>query len=157
MRKQTIHDAAQDSSDAKQQWLDLKDLARVEISSENPAHPIEAALTPGAGPGWRAEQPGQQTIRLLFDAPQRLKHIRLLFEGNDCQRTQEFVLRWSPDRSQHYREIVRQQYNFSPPATIEECEDYDVALDGVTGLELRIIPDVSGGPTYASLAELRLA
>jgi hypothetical protein len=52
---------------------------------------------------------------------------------------------------------VRQQYNFSPPAAVHEVEDYDVDLDGVTALELRIMPDISGGSAQASLAQLRLA
>jgi hypothetical protein len=87
----------------------------------------------------------------------RLKRIHLVFQENEQERTQEFVLRWSPDRGQSYREIVRQQYNFSPPDAALEVEDYDVDLDAVTGLELRIVPDISGGSTRASLAQLRLA
>jgi hypothetical protein len=54
------------------------------------------------------------------------------------------------------REIVRQQYVFSPPATIQELEDYSVKLSGVIALELQIVPDISGGGAYASLAEMRL-
>jgi len=38
-----------------------------------------------------------------------------------------------------------------------ELEDYVVDLDGLTMLELSIIPDISGGETRASLAQLRLA
>jgi hypothetical protein len=52
---------------------------------------------------------------------------------------------------------VRQQYNFSPPGTVSEAEEYCVDLDGVRALELRIIPDVSGGDARASLKQLRLA
>jgi hypothetical protein len=81
----------------------------------------------------------------------------LLFQENERERTQQFVLRWSADAGQSYREIVRQQYNFSPPDTISESEDYTVALAGVTALELSIIPDISGGTARASLAQLRLA
>jgi hypothetical protein len=83
--------------------------------------------------------------------------MRLLFQEEERERTQQFVLRWSSDRGQSYREIVRQQYNFSPPGTTSECEDYTVDLDGVTALELSIVPDIGGGATRASLAELRLA
>jgi hypothetical protein len=66
------------------------------------------------------------------------------------------VLRWSPDADASYREIVRQQYNFSPPDTTRELEDYGVELDGLMMLELSIIPDLSGGETRASLAQFRL-
>ena len=135
-------------------WLDLERLAQVEITSEDADYPIESALIPGTGSGWRAAQPGEQTIRLLFDAPLRLKRIHLVFHEGERERTQEFVLRWSPDGGQSYREIVRQQYNFSPPEAVREVEDYDVDLDGVTALELRIEPDISGGSARASLAQL---
>ena len=156
MRKRINNQGAGSASLSNQQWLNVEHLAQVEVTSEAAAHPIESALIPGAGPGWRAEEPGQQTVRLLFDEPQRVRHIRLLFQEDERQRTQEFVLRWSSDGGQSYREIVRQQYNFSPPATTSEREDYDVNLDRVTALELAIVPDISGAPVCASLAELRL-
>jgi hypothetical protein len=56
-----------------------------------------------------------------------------------------------------YREIVRQQYNFSPPDATDEREDYTVDVEGLTNLELSIVPDISGGPERASLAQLRVA
>jgi hypothetical protein len=156
MRKRIIHQDTQRVSSSNQQWLNVEHLAQVEVSSEDTSHPIESALIPSAGPGWRAAQPGQQTIRLLFDQPQNVRHMRLLFQENERERTQQFVLRWSSDGGQSYREIVRQQYNFSPPRTTDECEDYDVELEGVTALELIIVPDISGVPVCASLAQLRL-
>jgi hypothetical protein len=67
------------------------------------------------------------------------------------------VLRWSAGGGRSFREVVRQQYNFSPAGATREAEDYEVALDGVTALELVITPDVSGGPARASLERLRLA
>jgi len=82
--------------------------------------------------------------------------MHLEFHEENMERTQQFVLRWSSNSGQSYQEIVRQQYNFSPPVTTSECEDYDVDLVGVTTLELNIIPDISGGPARASLAQLRL-
>jgi hypothetical protein len=50
-------------------WLDLQRLAEVELKSEEHSYPIDAALAPGAGPGWRAAQAGEQTIRLLLKSP----------------------------------------------------------------------------------------
>jgi hypothetical protein len=157
MRKRLIGHGAGEVAAAEPGWLNLEHLIQVEITSEDVDHPIESALLPGAGPGWRAAQPGEQTIRLLFDEPLRLKRIQLVFQEDKKERTQEFVLRWSPDGGQSYREIVRQQYNFSPPEALSEVEDYDVDLDGVTALELKIVPDISGGGAQASLAQLRLA
>src|SRR2546425_12703375 len=104
----------------------------------------------------RAADPGSQTIRLIFDQPQRLRRISLVFEENEIKRTQEYVLRWSPDGGRSFREIVRQQWNFSPPDTVREVEEYQVELSDVTTLELIIVPDNSGGAARASLKSLRL-
>ena len=159
MRKQIITQGSQESSSPEPtNWLYLGRLAQVEVTSEEAAHPIESALIPGTGLGWRAAESGEQTIRLLFDEPQRLRRIRLMFrEQMGGARTQEFVLSWSPGGGQPYREIVRQQYNFSPPGVNSEVEDYVVDLDGVTALKLVIIPDMSGGNACASLEQLRVA
>jgi hypothetical protein len=157
MRKRIIGNGPGEVADAEPDWMDLEHLAQVEITSEEVDYPIESALIPRMGPGWRAAQPGEQTIRLQFDEPLRIKWIRLVFHEDEQERTQELVLRWSPDGGQSYREIVRQQYNFSPPGAERELEDYEVDLDEVTALELRIVPDISGGSAQASLAQLRIA
>lgn len=158
MRKKIIQEGTQGTSTADDQdWLDLEHLAQAELTSEEAEYPIESALISGTGPGWRAQQPGKQTIRLLFDRPQRIRRIHLVFREDERGRTQEFVLRWSRDGGASYREIVRQQYNFSPPSLTRELEDYAVDIDGLTILELSIVPDISGGDTRASLAQLRLA
>ena len=157
MRKRTINSGAEAVSPSGDVWLDLERLAQVEITSESAEHPIESALIPDRGPGWRAAQPGKQTIRLIFDQPVSLGRILLRFEEEKQGRTQEFVLRWLPKGQQSRREIVRQQFTFSPPATNQEIEDYSVKLDGVIALELEIVPDISGGGASASLAQMRLA
>src|SRR5438034_6060738 len=155
MRKRISSRPQRESPSANTGWLDLEALARVEVTSEDAAHPIESALLPVGATGWRAESPGEQTIRLLFEAPQRLRRIRLLFREE--ARTQEFVLRWSPTADGSLRDIVRQQYHFSPSGATEEIEDYRVELEDVVALEVTIVPNISGGDAYASLAELRLA
>jgi hypothetical protein len=157
MRKRLIKPRPADVRAGEHYWLDLERLAQVEITSEDADFPIESALIPGAGSGWRAAHPGEQTIRLLFDEPLKIQRVRLVFHEDEHERTQEFVLQWSPDGGKSYREIVRQQYNFSPPETARQSEDYDLNLDGVTALELMIVPDISGGEAKASLAQLRVA
>ena len=138
-------------------WLDLDRAASVEVTSEEKDYNIESALVSGGTQGWRAASPGTQTIRLLFDQPQRLRRISLVFEESETERTQEFVLRWSPDGGHSFREIVRQQWNFSPPNTIREVEEYRVEISDVTVLELVIVPDISRGTTRASLKSLRVS
>ena len=153
MRKRII----EHQQETGQDWLNLEELAEVEITSEDPDHPIESALLPGGASGWRAAGPGKQTIRLLFVHPLRLRRIWLNFVEPVTERTQEYVLRWSPDGGQSFREIVRQQWNFSPQGTSSETEDHHVELPAVTVLELIIIPDIGGKDAIASLAQLRLA
>ena len=115
MRKRIIDPGPGEVAAAEPGWIELERLAQVEITSEDVDYPIESALIPPRGLGWRAAQPGEQTIRLRFDEPLTIKRIRLVFHEDEQERTQEFVLRWSPDGGQSYRGIVRQQYNFSPP------------------------------------------
>ena len=157
MRKRIITPVQQETASLDQDWLNMEGLAEVEITSEDAAHPIESALLPGRASGWRAAGPGKQTIRLLFANPQRLRRIWLNFVEPRTERTQEYVLRWSPDGGQSFREIVRQQWNFNPQGATSETEDLHVELPAVTVLELSIIPDISGGNAFASLAQLRLA
>ena len=157
MRKLIVNRGSHSVSDTNQNWLDLEPVAQVEITSEAVGHPIELALIPGRGSEWRAAQPGEQIIRILFDKPLKIRRIHLLFCEDQLERTQEFVLCWSANRSESCKEIVRQQYNFSPLGATREMEDYRIDLDGVTALELRILPDIRGVGGYASLAELFLA
>ena len=155
MRKRLIPHP-RDVSAASQPWLDVAALAQVELTSEDPACPIDAALRPSPTPGWRASEPGAQRIRLVFDHPQALHRLRLVFAEPQQARTQEFVVRWSTDGGQSYREVVRQQYTFSPPGTVHEVEEYQVPLQGVTHVEICIVPDIQGGDAYATLEEMRL-
>ena len=156
MRKRITSQSQRERPSANSGWLDLEALVRVEVTSEDAAHPIESALLTMGATGWRAESPGEQTIRLLFEVPQRLSRIRLLFREEKDERTQQFVLRWSPTADGSSRDVVRQQYHFSPSGATEEFEEYRVELEDVAALELTIIPNLSGG-SYASLAQLRLA
>jgi hypothetical protein len=156
MRKRIINSPPQSPLPADETWLELEEIAQVEITSEESSRPVEGALLLNSNSGWRAAHPGEQTLRLVFDEPMRIRRIRLVFVETERERTQEFVLRWSPDGGRSFREIVRQQWNFSPPDSARELEDYGVELDGVMMLELSITPDKSGGGARASLEQLRL-
>jgi hypothetical protein len=156
MRKRQISPTPPSIPPSGQVWLDMDSAASVEVTSEENGYPIESALL-GVEGGWRAANSGTQTIRLIFDEPQKLRRIWLVFEDSENVRTQEFVLRWSSDNGNSFREIVRQQWNFSPPDSIREAEDYAVELSAVRALELIIVPDKSDGAARASLASLRLA
>jgi hypothetical protein len=156
MQKRLVQAPVQDRV-AEGTWLELGDMAQVELTSEDPTHPIEGALLARGEFGWRAAEPGIQSIRLLFHQPQRLRRIRLRFHEPAAGRTQEFALRWSPDGGRSFRELVRQQYTFSPDGATSELEDLNVDLAAVTALELTIIPDQGRGQAFATLEEWRLA
>jgi hypothetical protein len=156
VRKSLITRIPQNAPLRDRAWMDLDRMASVETSSEDADYPIESALLLEGERGWRAADPGMQTIRLIFDEPQKLRRILLVFQDTENIRTQEFVVRWSPDIQHSSREIVRQQWNFSPPDSVRETEDYSVELSEVKVLELEIVPDKSGGDVRASLVSLRL-
>src|ERR1700719_1301005 len=157
MRKRLITPIPQDAPPLDEGWLDLDDAAVVEGTSEEKEDPVESALVSGEMRGGRAAHSATQTIRLIFDKPQRLTRISLVFEETETERTQEFVLRWSGDGGRSFREIERQQWNLSPPQTILEVEEYHVELADVAVLELVIVPDISRGSARASLKSLRLS
>jgi hypothetical protein len=156
MQKRLIVATGQRSVE-QESWLDLEAMAQVELTSEDATCPVERALLANGLPGWRAAEPGTQSIRLLFHQPQQLRRILLRFEESQSARTQEFALRWSPDGGRTFRDLLRQQYTFSPEGATSEIEDLNVDLRSVTALELTINPDQDRGQAYASLAEWRLA
>ncbi len=157
MRKRLITPTPERIWTRCENWLDVEHAAAVEVTSEDKDYPVESAFVSGDAQGWRAAAPGSQTLRLVFDQPQKLRCISLAFEANEIARTQEFVLRWSPDGGNSVKEIVRQQWNFSPPESTREVEEYQVELFGVTVLELVIKPNIGGGLAHASLKNLRLS
>ena len=156
MRKSLIAPISQTDLASDQVWLDMDRIASVEVTSEQPGYPIESALR-GESRGWRAAIPGTQIVRMIFDQPQTLRRIWLVFEDSENARTQEFVLRWSRGQESSFREIVRQPWNFSPGGSVRENEDYTVHLSEVGILELIIVPDKSGDDVRASLRSFRVA
>ena len=156
MRKSALEvHPAQAASHPGDKWLDVERLATVQITSEDPAFPIESVFRDSGG--WRAATEGEQVIRLVFDEPQTIHRIWLRFSETEIARTQQFTLRWSSSAGQPFQEIARQQWNFSPDASTEELEDYSVNLKGVSVLELTLQPEITAGKAFATLAGWRVA
>ena len=155
--KKNVTAAALPTLGGEQEWLNLEQLADVEVTSEDAAYPVESVFDLNPGPGWRAAKTGQQTVRLLFSQPQAIHRIHLEFSESEVTRTQEFTLRWSGAADGSWREIVRQQWNFSPQGSNSQVEDYTVNLADVRMLELVLNPDVSGGGALASLRRWQVA
>lgn len=64
--------------------------------------------------------------------------------GRWSPRTQELQWAISEDGGRASRELLRQEYNFSPPGTTFEQEDWAVNAVGVTHLLLQIKLDKGG-------------
>jgi hypothetical protein len=157
MRKRIVGpQRAEAGGESEQGWLNLEQIATVELTSEDPSFPVESVFASAVGPGWRASQKGAQQIRIIFDEPVSLHRIQLRFCERECERTQEFTIRWS-GADGATREIVRQQWNFSPAGSTTEIEDYVVELEAVSVLELTIEPDLSRREALATLLSWRVA
>jgi len=157
LRKQTIkpHLATPDATTGV---MDIAAVATVQVTSEAPDHPIDLAFDLDRGPGgtrWIAGEPGAQTVTLVFDAPQTINQILLEVEEPEAARTQELHLSLSCDGGRTYRELLRQEYNFSPAGTIFGREKWTVSAQGVTHLRL-VKPDKGDKPCRATLTSLVL-
>ena len=142
MRKQVFTPTPQGIRSPDEGWLDLDRAASVEVTSEEKNYGIDSALVSGETQGWRAASPGTQTIRLLFDQPQRLTRISLVFEETETERTQEFVLRWSPDRGVHFEKL---------------CASSGISAHLTQYLNWSFVPDISRAAARAALKSLRLS
>jgi hypothetical protein len=136
---------------------DIAAVATVLVSSEDPRHPIDYAFDGQRGPGasrWIAAQSGEQTLMLAFDTPQTIRKILVEVEEPSISRTQEMAVSISQDGGQTYRELIRQEYNFSPPGTAVEHEEWLVKADAISHLQLKIKPDKGGQAGRATLTTL---
>ena len=156
LRKQVIKAislAPMRTSDA----IDIAAVATVLVTSEEPDHPIDHAFDDRRGPGgsrWIAGEPGEQTVILAFDSPQAIRRVALEVEEPEVARTQELQLAVSTDGGRTYRELLRQEFNFSPTGTTFERENWAVNSDAVTHLRLHIKPDKGGNPSRATITSL---
>ena len=144
------------SSGSDQGWLNLSGIATVEVTSEQDGFAIESVFASDTSRGWRASRAGAQVVRIVFDEPVAVGRIRMRFDESQSQRTQQFTLNWHPATG-GCREIVRQQWNFSPQGSTSEFEDYQVDLDGVSVLELALKPDLTPNNAFATLAAWRVS
>ena len=157
MIKRTINPTLPATARHEPDWIRLDEAAEIEITSEADGHPVEAALVPGDDRGWLAASPGPQTIRVLFNEPRPVRQVRVVIEESTRERTQQFVLRAAASLGGAWRELTRQQFNFSPGGASREEEDYVLNLPAVAALELTIVPDISGGDARACLQQFRVA
>lgn len=136
-------------------WLNLEELATAELSSEDPEHPFEEALRLDTAYGWKASYPGPQLIRLRFDTPQSIKHIRLRFQEETVDRSQEIAL-FATTVASPRRELLRQQWVFSRGGSTTELQDFFLDIKDLTLLELEIDPGRHDKQVFASLQSIQI-
>ncbi len=155
MRKQITEQGTQQGSQTGN-WLDLEQLAAVEVSSEAQGFPIENALVAGKTGGWAAANTGRATVTLRFDTPQPVSGVFLHFQEPAHERSQEFALEAAfADGTR--RELVRQGWNFSPGGSASQQENYTFNPRPVTALTLTIDPDRGRDRYPATLLAWRVA
>jgi hypothetical protein len=139
--------------------IDIAACATISYSSEDPAHTVEHLLDGHSGPGairWMSARPDTiEYIVIEFDQPQRIS--RLLYEVEEAmrERTQEVRVEVSADGGRTYRQILVQEYNFSPRGATHQREEQRFDLHRVTHLRLTIVPNKNNSGT-ATLTALRL-
>jgi len=138
-------------------WVHIAEVADISASSEAAHHPVASAFATGTDSEWKASEPGPQVLAVRFRAPRTVSRIRLVIIDADHARTQEFSITWSSHRGERHGVAVRQQFNFSPRGATRQIEDYTVDLRDVACLELRIVPDITGGSAVARVAEFSVA
>jgi hypothetical protein len=139
--------------------IDIAACATVAYSSEDRAHPVENLFDEHSRPGsarWLSARPDAiEHIVVEFDQPQTIS--RLVYEVEEAmrERTQEVRVEVSEDGTRTYRQILVQEYNFSPRGATYQREEQRLDLHRVTHLRFTIVPNKSGSGT-ASLTTLRL-
>jgi hypothetical protein len=139
--------------------VDIASCATVAYSSENPTHPVEHLLDGRSGPGatrWVSARPDvTEQIVVEFDRPQTISRLVYEVEETMRERTQEVRVEVSEDGGRTYRQILVQEYTFSPRGATYQREEQRLNLQQVSHLRLTIVPNKNGSGT-ATLTSLRL-
>jgi hypothetical protein len=93
-------------------------------------------------------------IVVEFDRPQAISRLVYEVEETVRERTQEVRVEVSEDGARTYRQILVQEYNFSPRGATYQREEQRLDLHRVTHLRLTIVPNKNGSST-ATLTALR--
>ena len=158
LRKRPIEAEAAASGRAANE-IDIVGRATISYSSEDPAHPVDNLLDGRSGPGatrWTSARFDTiEHVVLEFDQPQTISRLVYEVEEATRERTQEVRVEVSEDGARTYRQILVQEYNFSPRGATYQREEQRLDLDRVTHLRLTIVPNKNGSGT-ATLTALRL-
>jgi hypothetical protein len=157
LRKRPLEKAAANAATTGE--IDIAGCATIAYSSEKPDHPVEHLLDASFGPRatrWISAHPNTiEHILVEFDRPQAI--ARLVYEVAEAmhERTQEIHVEVSEDGGRTYRQILVQEYNFSPRGATYQREEQRINLENVTHLRLTVVPNKRGSGS-ATLTALRL-
>ncbi len=139
--------------------IDIASAATLAYSSEDPQNPLECLVDGRGGPGgtrWAGATANTiECIVLEFDPAQRISRLVYEAEERERERTQQVRVEVSLDRGATYRQVLAQDYTFSPHGATFQHEDLQLDLNAVTHLKLTVVPN-KGGSGVASLTSLRL-
>jgi len=139
--------------------IDIARHATLAYWSEDPDHPLEHLIDRHFGPDatrWAsARANATEYIVLEFDHVQRVSRLIYEVEERREQRTQEVRVEVWSDRDRTYRQVLVQDYNFSPQGATFEHEDVQLDLPAISHMRLTIVPNKDGSG-IATLTSLRL-
>jgi hypothetical protein len=156
MRKKLVSAIRNTDAASRHEWLELEQVACVEVSSEAEGYPVEGALLDVGQRGWRASEPGMQTIRLLFDHPQTIRAVRAVFKEEESAHPGVRAA-MAAGRNRRLEGCRPAAVEFQSAANSDRMRKYKVDLPSAGGLEISICPNISGGNTRASLESLQLS
>ena len=162
LRKRIATHPEEVKNQKKGRILDLINNAEVIFTSEDGCHPVDNLVDGSRGRGssqWIAGTSGQQVLIFNFDTPQHITEIVYEIEETKDTRTQEILLEASGAAADKYRELVRQEYNFSPSGSTFQKEVVTVKIPVTTSIKMTIKPDKGNASFKAKLnyIEFRLA
>lgn len=131
-------------------WLDLDLVADIAIVAGG----RRVVPAPGC---WSAPDPGEQMIEIRFHRRTPLRRLRIVSSECNESRTQELTVWVSVRGGERHREVLRQQFNFSPDGATEEVEEYVLELEDVSRIQVRIVPSIDGRRAVARVSEVRVA
>jgi hypothetical protein len=139
--------------------IDIASHAVLAYTSDDPDHPIDNLIDGHYGRHstfWAGAKPDTaERIIVEFDQPQSISWIIYEVEDCACARTQEVSVEVSSDGGRTYRQMLVQEYTFSPGGATFQREVQRLNLPPISHLRLTVVPDKSGsGP--AKLNSLRL-
>ena len=137
-------------SETATRWLELDAVADVTIVAGG----RRVNRVPGV---WSADSPGEQTVEIRFHHRTPVRRLRVVSSEGNESRTQEMTIWVSLRGGEQHREVLRQQFSFSPNGATEKVDEYALHLEDVSSIQLRIVPSIDGRPAVARVSELLVA